>query len=242
MLRLSANAFLLIVPLALVTNLCFASAQAQDSPANAAKPSTAAPDNTLHLSYAQEQLIASRKIRFQQDAHAVVQDPSLSQNQKQARIKELEARAASDIRSYLTSSQCAQIDAESSQINKQLSEKNALIARLQARIQSDTSEYITKRRALVQSVSPEQKKKILALEDEMNGKVGKLDADTSLSKDAKAKQVLTLNQAYDQRRETIFTVDQRAILTRMSVLELDVQQSQSEINRLNPLLLITPTP
>ena len=204
--------------------------------------SPADPANSLQLTPEQQREVSERKQKFQADSRKIADDPTLTHEQKRAKISALEAAAVADLQSYLSVQQRAQLDAANAQFNKQAADRSAHIARLKEEIKTSTTEYVAKRRALVQSVTPDQKRRILALEDDVNNQLAKINSDSSLSADEKAKRVLALQTGYETKRSAIFSSEQSAILVRMGQIEQSVKEDEAEINRLDPLLLISPNP
>lgn len=198
--------------------------------------------NPLHLSPSQEKQIAAIKSKFIDQARVVIKDPGLTPAQQNAKVSALETKAVAGIQACLTPAQRQKMSQEQSQVNKGQSKHDSQIAALQARIKTDGDTYVAKRKQLVASITPDQKKAIIALENDTTAKVRAIQADKTLSSDDVTKKVNDLTNDYVAKRLAIFTAAQQALFTQLADLDTDAQEAQAQINRLNPVMLISPKP
>jgi len=199
-------------------------------------------NNPLALTDAQQKQIAAIKQKFLDQSKIVVRDPSLTTSQKKAKVLDLETKAIGEIQGCLTPGQRAKMSARANELTKEAASNNAEIARLQARVKKGAEDYIAKRRQLIESISLDQKQQILGLENDITGKLKAIDSDTSLSQHQKDKKLLELKSQYDAKRQALYTRDQRAMFVQLDSIAGETQDAQAKINRLNPILMISPKP
>jgi len=199
-------------------------------------------DNPLALTAAQEKQVAAIKQKFLDQSKTVVRDQSLTTSQKKAKVSEMETKAIDEIQSCLTPAQRAKMSARASQLSKAASSNNAEIARLQAKIKKNAEDYLGKRRQLAETISSDQKQQIMGLENDVTGKLKAIESDTTLNQQQKNYKVLELKSQYDAKRQALYTRDQKTMFAQLDRIAADIQDAQAKINRLDPVLMISPTP
>jgi hypothetical protein len=216
-------------------------AAADQTPANALSGASAS-SNPLNLTDDQQKRIAAIKQAFLDQAKLIAKDTTLTPGQQKAKIADMATRAITDIQACLTASQRAKANSIDAKVTKTETAKSLEVASLRQRIKQDGVDYIANRTSLVQSVTAEQKQKINNLEALMNADVAALNVKTTLTQAQKDARILELKHTYDTRRLTIFTPKQLALFAKLDKISTDGENAQAEINRLDPVLIISPKP
>lgn len=195
-----------LVTVIAVTTLAFTT---MPGPAFAA-PAQSAP--AFQLSPAQQARAKAKQEKFSQDMQAIDANKSLNQAQKTAKEKALSKAHDADMLTILTPQQRSEVTKERSQQAAFLKAHGAEIA--QGKALADK---------LNKSITPAQKAKIKAAEEQFaktaNPRAQKIQADTSLSPQAKQQQLMKLSQELDPQIEAIMTPTQRAEYQKMQKLQ-----------------------
>ncbi|HEX5324683.1 MAG TPA: hypothetical protein VFW40_12920 [Capsulimonadaceae bacterium] len=170
------------------------------------------PRNPLHMTAAQQTKWRDTEMKYQPQARAIVQDKSLTQAQKKAKLTSLIKKANTELLAILTPSQRAQ---------QQKLQKAA-----EAR-QAKVMQAINNRKLQLQKVSGQleksltaaQKKKLQALETQMKPKFDQIQADPKLNSQQKQDKMTALGKQYMQQRNALLTSSQLALVQQIQKLQ-----------------------
>ena len=194
--------------------------------------------NPFHLTAAQQTKITARKLKFQQDASQVMNDPTLSQAQKKATVDQMEANAAADVRADLTPAQRAQVDAQQAAANASVKAHASDIQALETAEETDATRYKATKTALISSLTNDQMSQIIQLEQTTKAQLEAIKANAALSDDEKSQQGAALVADHDAKQKALFNPQQIALVLKMEAISADGAAKEKQLNALLPPIVL----
>jgi hypothetical protein len=172
------------------------------------------PRNPLHLTADQQHKWQATQLKYQPEVRAIVQNNSLNSTQKNAKVQGLFKRAKAEFMAILTPAQRTQLQkmqqvasARQAKLLQLVKERQAQITKLAGQLQK--------------SLSPDQKKKLDALQNEAKPVFEKVYNDKTLTPQQKQAKMQALGQTYMARRDQVLTPSQKAVLKKIQTLQTE---------------------
>jgi hypothetical protein len=215
---------------------CFAQSAASNSASPGALVDGSA--NPYHITDSQQAEITNRKLKFQQDASIVANDPTLTVAQKNQKISQMELKAAADVKAVLTPSQRAQVDADQAKVQANADAHSAQLKELQSEEQVDETRYKATKKALIDSLSTTQMSQILTLEQTTKAKLDQIQNDSTLTADQKSTQGAAVLADHNDQQKALFTPAQIALVHKMEDISADGSAKTKEIDAMLPPIVL----